>query len=129
MGLWEKLKRHKYPPDWEEKSQAFREQHNYTCEFCGRSNGETFKSGGQVRVAAAHKYPNDTSNSDPDLYCLCQSCHRSYDNGYQTDIMDEGDHQVRMHRIALEQEGMTACDFCGHMNAGGGYCSLCHHAL
>lgn len=105
--------RSKYPEDWEAISRRKREEANWTCEFCGAVNGEGAQSRGgstyTVVVAAAHKWPHDERNPDPDLYCLCQSCHRSYDNQFR-DIIEEGDHQIKLHRIALEHEGYEYCD-------------------
>jgi hypothetical protein len=113
MGEKKWWDRSQYPPNWEQISQEKRESSNHTCEFCGNVNGEsgTNRNGGSytVRVAAAHKWPNDTANPDPELYCLCQSCHRTYDNSFQ-DIIEEGKHQATMHEIALNQGGYTWCD-------------------
>ena len=105
--------RSQYPPDWEQKSQAFRAEHNYTCEDCGYVQGDPLisKAGREYpgTVDAAHYWANDTHNPDPQLRCLCKSCHRKWDNQFQ-EIMAEGDHQVRMHEIALEREGYVWCD-------------------
>ena len=106
--------RRKYPDNWEEMSRNKREEAEWTCEFCGAvhggagttTRGSTYKP---VRIAAAHKYPNDESNPHPELYALCQSCHFSYDNQFK-DIIEEGKHQATMHGIALEQEGYVWCD-------------------
>lgn len=111
--------RDEYPENWEELAQAAKERAAYTCEFCGvEHRGEgTNRHGGpyEVRVAAAHKYPNDTHNPDPDLYCLCQSCHRTYDNRFK-DIIEEGKHQAVMHEILLEREGYGKRDESGAMS-------------
>jgi hypothetical protein len=105
--------RSQYPENWEEISKNKREEAGWVCEFCGTAHGDqgTSKCGSNytVRIAAAHKWPNDTRNPDPDLYALCQSCHFSYDAQFR-DIIAEGKHQANMHGIALEQEGYVWCD-------------------
>jgi hypothetical protein len=114
--------RSKYPDDWERKSYDQRSSTNWTCEFCGAVHGgEGTTRGGNtykpVRIAAAHKWPHDESNPNPDLYSLCQSCHFSYDAQFRG-IIAEGDHQVAMHRILLEPvfgdygEERFWCDIC-----------------
>lgn len=116
-----KWDRSQYPDDWEEISRRKREEAGWTCEFCGAEHqGQSTSKGGSsytVRVAAAHKWPRDTRNPDPDLYCLCQSCHFSYDNQFQN-LMEEGEHQARMHEIALEQE-LKYYDDCALCDRGG----------
>ena len=98
--------RSRYPENWEAMSQAFRASKNYTCEFCGTPQGtmRVSRSGRWYAswVAAAHKYPNDTRNPHPELLCLCEWCHLIYDAQFQ-DILAEGEHQARLHAIALEQ--------------------------
>jgi len=109
--------RSNYPDDWEEISHRKREEAGWRCEFCGAPHqGEGKSKSGllyRVWLAAAHKWPNDTRNENPELYCLCQSCHRSYDNQF-AEIIAEGKHQAKMHEIALEQEGYERvwCEEC-----------------
>lgn len=100
----------RYPPNWPEISHRFRASKNYTCECCGYHQGDILISrrGRKYRgsVDAAHKWPNDTHNINPDLLCFCKSCHRLYDNLFR-DIVSEGKHQTRLHDILLERKGKS----------------------
>jgi hypothetical protein len=103
--------RSQYPENWEEISAAFRASKNYTCEWggCGVKQGDKLisKAGKEytATVDAAHVYPFDTANPNPDLLCLCKKHHRIYDNSYQGE-MDELEHQTIMHRILIEKKGL-----------------------
>lgn len=105
--------RSQYPDNWEQISYEFRASKEFTCEHCGYVQGDVLvsKAGREYRgtVDAAHKYPRDTRNPDPELLCLCKCHHRMYDNGFQ-ETMDEGDHQARLHGILLERDGYVWCD-------------------
>ncbi len=105
--------RSQYPENWEEMSRDFRASKDYTCEMCGYRQGDPLISHTgreyQGTVDAAHKYPRDTRNPNPDLLCLCKRDHRIYDNQFQ-ELMDEGDHQATLHDILLEREGYVWCD-------------------
>lgn len=111
--------RSQYPDNWEEISYSFRELKDFTCEHCGVRQGtmRESKAGNPytARTAAAHKWPNDTQNPEPELLCLCESCHRKYDNQFQ-ELIDEGEHQAVMHDILLErradEEEWEYCDIC-----------------
>lgn len=85
--------RSQYPDDWEEISHSKKVAASWTCEFCGNEHGKCAcnKRGGEYTayMAAAHKWAGDTHNPDPELYCLCQSCHRKYDNSFQTAYEEE----------------------------------------
>jgi hypothetical protein len=102
--------RSQYPPNWEEISYAFRLSKNFTCEACGYRQGDWLVSrkGQWYRgtVDAAHKYPGDTRNPHPELYCYCKKCHRLYDNLFAK-IIAEGKRQVVLHRIVLERRGFV----------------------
>jgi hypothetical protein len=119
--------RSKYPPNFDDISLQKRKAHNFTCEFCGRSNEDKFESGGDVRVSFAHKYKNDEANPNPEGYCLCQSCHWHYDHPSDK-IKEEGDHQVAMHRIANEQVGYVRDGrvWCDHEDCKGYYLPHTH---
>ncbi len=103
--------RSQYPPNWEEISYQFRASKDFTCEWCGYQQGQPRKSRrGRMHkstVDAAHKYPRDTRNPDPELYCLCKRCHRLYDNQFQ-EIIAEGEHQAALHRILLAQPAASS---------------------
>lgn len=116
-------KRDEYPEDWEQISKEFRESKGYTCEVCGFQQGGTLtsKAGNEYKgtVDAAHKYPNDTQNPDPELLCLCKRDHRIYDNSFQH-IIDEGKHQAALHSILLQQNGWDV-EWCDHPDCQGYY--------
>jgi len=115
--------RSKYPENWEQISHEFRSSKDFTCEWdeCGVQQGDTLtsKAGRDYKavVDAAHKYPFDESNPDPELYCYCKKHHRVYDNTFQKQI-EEAEHLVRMHDILIEQNGYVWCD---HPDCGGYY--------
>lgn len=98
--------RSQYPENWEELSQAFRASKAFTCEHCGTVQGtwRTSRAGNAYRsiTAAAHRYPNDTRNPQPDLLCLCERCHCIYD-GHFRGIIEEGKHQALMHEILVDR--------------------------
>jgi|SRR5882724_9315044 len=102
--------RSKYPINWEEISYNFRASKNFTCEWpdCGIKQGDTLISRAgyeyTATVDAAHRYPWDTANPHAELYCLCKSHHRIYDNLFNEE-MAEITHLVRMHGILLERRG------------------------
>lgn len=101
--------RSQYPENWEEISLNFRASKDFTCEWggCGVRQGDTLisRAGNEYKavVDAAHVYPFDTMNPNPDLLCLCKKHHRLYDNSYQG--LDELEHQITMHRILIERNG------------------------
>ena len=103
--------RSQYPPNWEEISYNFRASKNFTCESCGYQQGEPriSRSGREHKgtVDAAHKWPNDTMNPKPELYCLCKRCHRLYDNLYD-ELVAEGVHQRKLHRILRERIAISS---------------------
>jgi len=115
--------RSQYPENWEEISATFRASKNYTCEWdeCGVQQGDTLTSKAgrdyKATVDAAHRYPFDTQNPNPELLCLCKKHHRVYDNSFQEE-MAEVEHQVAMHGILIEQAGYVWCD---HPDCGGYY--------
>lgn len=95
-----------YPENWEDISQSFRASRNYTCEHCGTERGtlRVSKAGNQYgsKAVAAHRYPNDTSNPDPELLCLCERCHFVYDVRFRW-TLEEGEHQRVLHEILVER--------------------------
>jgi hypothetical protein len=113
--------RSKYPENWEEISHNFRASKDFRCEFCGYKQGDPLvsKAGNEYKgsVDAAHKYPFDEANPDPELYCLCKSDHRIYDNGWREEI-EETEHQARMHDILLNANGYETV-YCSHEECQG----------
>jgi hypothetical protein len=103
---WWQRRDDEYPEDWEEMSRAFRASRGYICEHCGVQQGtvRVSRAGNEytARVAAAHKYPNDTQNPYPELLCLCERCHFAYDARFR-EIIEEGKHQALLHAIVLER--------------------------
>jgi 5-methylcytosine-specific restriction endonuclease McrA len=109
MG-WSKRRwnRNKYPEEWERISYEFRSSKDFTCESCGYRQGDLLvsRAGRLYRgtVDAAHKYPNDTRNPQPELYCFCKRCHRLYDNQFQA-LIAEGKHVAKLHAILVQNRG------------------------
>jgi hypothetical protein len=101
--------REKYPENWEQMSYEFRESKDFTCEVCGYRQGDPLisKAGNEYRgsVDAAHRFPNDESNPDPELLCLCKRDHRIYDNT----IKAEYEHQENMMEI-VQWEYCELCE-------------------
>lgn len=90
--MWD---RRRYPPNWEEIALAIKERAGWCCEWCGVAHGtwRTSRKGKpyQVVMTVAHlgiPYPDGRPGNRDDkwdvrpenLACLCQSCHRRYDN-------------------------------------------------
>ncbi len=115
MGKRRRWDRSRYPANWDDISWAFRSSKRFTCEHCGTEQGMLRISKAwnlyPARVMAAHRYPNDTANPYPELLCLCERCHFSYDARFR-DILEEGEHQAVLHGILLEryqeQKGVMA---------------------
>lgn len=74
--------RAKYPASWESMARACKEAANWQCQECGAVQYElrTSRRGTPylVYLHAAH-VNHDKSNPDPELKCLCISCHGRLD--------------------------------------------------
>lgn len=74
--------RRRYPNNWEELARACKEAANWQCVHCGRKQYEIVISKRNrpyfIYLHAAHKN-NDPENDNPELLCLCISCHTRYD--------------------------------------------------
>ncbi len=90
--MWD---RRRYPPNWEEIALTIKERAGWCCEWCGvaHSTWRSSRKGKpyQVVMTVAHlgiPYPDGRPGNRDDkwdvrpenLACLCQSCHRRYDN-------------------------------------------------
>jgi len=90
--MWDRLR---YPPNWEETALAIKERAAWCCEWCGVAHGtwRISRKGKpyQVVMTVAHlgiPYPDGRPGNRDDkwdvrpenLACLCQACHRRYDN-------------------------------------------------
>lgn len=86
-----------YPPTWEQLATECKERANWQCEHCGAKQYSIAISKKQtpyfVYLHAAHRYQDDQHNPNPQLICLCVSCHARYDYT----------HRQRLKRIQLEQ--------------------------
>ncbi len=75
-------KRKRYPENWEAIAQACKELAGWTCQHCGIEQYALVESrAGRpyiIYLHAAHVY-HDQSNQQPELLCLCISCHARYD--------------------------------------------------
>ena len=89
--------RKNYPPNWEQLAAECRERAGNTCEHCGIAQHTPLisKKGNPyyVYLHAAHRHQLDQGNENPDLVCLCPTCHSRYDY----------EHRQRMKRIHLER--------------------------
>lgn len=74
--------RAKYPDSWEQLSRACKERAGWKCEECGIRQHEivTSKRGTPyfIYLHAAH-VNHDPGNPEPELKCLCISCHGRLD--------------------------------------------------
>lgn len=91
--MWD---RRRYPPNWEEIALSIKERAGWCCEWCGVAHGTWRKSRKKAKpykvvMAVAHLgvpfsdgrpgNRDDKWDVRPEnLACLCQSCHRRYDN-------------------------------------------------
>lgn len=90
--MWD---RRRYPPNWEETALAIKERAGWCCEWCGVAYGawRISRKGKPYKVVmtVAHlgvPYPDRRLGNRDDkwdvrpenLACLCQACHRRYDN-------------------------------------------------
>lgn len=75
-------RRSKYPPNWEQLSQACKERAGWKCEHCGAEQFSIAVSKRNtpyfVYLHAAHKW-HDKHNPDPELIALCVACHAKHD--------------------------------------------------
>ena len=79
-----KDRRKYYPKDWERIADACKRAAGWKCEWCKVRHGTeriSNRTGRSYRawMHAAHVSLNDTMNPQPQLMCLCPSCHGSYD--------------------------------------------------
>jgi len=89
-------RRQMYPANWRDLALACKIRANWKCEHCGVSQFDIRESRRGtpyfVYLAAAHRYPFQESNPNPELLCLCPSCHGKLD--YQ--------HKQSRERVKLE---------------------------
>jgi hypothetical protein len=77
-------RRKQYIRGWKKISFEFRQSRNFTCEHCGVVGGRDERVSRRtgaiytVHTHAAHKN-HDPGNPNPELLCLCPSCHGKYD--------------------------------------------------
>ena len=78
IGMYRK----RYPPSWERLAQACKERAGWQCEHCGVEQYALVESHKGmpyiIYLHAAHKN-HDQDNPEPELLCLCISCHARYD--------------------------------------------------
>lgn len=91
------INRPAYPENWEALALACKERAGWQCEHCGARQFDlvTSKRGTPyiIYLHAAHKY-HDRSNPDPELLCLCISCHARLDYQHQQQRA-----QIRIERL------------------------------
>jgi hypothetical protein len=91
IGMYRK----RYPPTWEQLAEACKIRAGWCCEHCGVEQYALVESRKGtpyiIYLHAAHKN-HDPDNPNPELLCLCISCHARYD--YK--------HKVREARVRLE---------------------------
>jgi len=85
-----------YPSNWEALALACKQRAGWVCEHCGaRQHDMRLSKKGVpyiVYLHAAHKH-HDRENPDPELVCLCITCHSRLDY----------EHRQREARVRLEQ--------------------------
>lgn len=85
-----------YPVNWPALARACKERAGWICEHCGVAQFtiQQSKRGNPyiVYLAAAHSLTSSKGDPEPELLCLCPSCHGKLD--YKR--------KVRNHRIRLE---------------------------
>lgn len=91
-------RRRMYPKHWPQLAYVCKEAAGWRCQRCHIKQGSWRRSkrtGNRYRVwlHAAHVHMHDTHNPQPELWCLCPSCHGSYD--YRL--------RLREQRVALER--------------------------
>ena len=69
-----------YPPDWPEKSTAYKEKHNYTCEDCGQHPPDYPKT----HISVHHLDHDPFNNEDYNLLCTCAKCHFIYEKKWRS---------------------------------------------
>lgn len=83
LGMY---RRQLYPPNWPELAQTCKERAQWECEHCGAKQYElkTSRRGTPylIYLHAAHKN-HDPQNPNPELLCLCISCHACLDYQYK----------------------------------------------
>lgn len=75
------IRKHEYPPDWEEISSRIRfVRAGNRCEACGAENYKPHPvTGSAVVLTVAHLNHDTTDNREENLKALCQRCHFSID--------------------------------------------------
>jgi len=99
-----------YPPNWPELAQACKERAGWQCEHCGVKQHQIVISRRGIPyfiyLHAAHKN-HDRQNPDPELLCLCISCHARLDYQYK-----QRESRIRLEvlkhlRLLIEQGHVT----------------------
>lgn len=80
------IDRKQYHPNFSNRSKLCINRAGYTCQQCGRKQGEEFtaKSGRDEKVTLQAHHPNhDPMNGRAVLICLCEQCHLEIDKWYR----------------------------------------------
>ena len=80
-------RRKHYPKNWEQLAIQCKERAEWKCQFCHITQGKRRKSKRTgkryvVFLHAAHAN-HDIGNPNPELLCLCPTCHGKYDFQYR----------------------------------------------
>lgn len=97
-----------YPKNWAALARACKERANWACEQCGAKQYEiaTSRTGHPyvIYLHAAH-INHDARNPEPDLKCLCPSCHGKHDFHHR--VREQRVRVERLkHRLALNARGI-----------------------
>ncbi len=89
------MSRPAYPGNWTELATECKRKANWTCQHCGARQFEikTSRKGNPyyIYLHAAHALHCEKSDPQPELLCLCISCHGKLD--YTRKVRD---HRIRM---------------------------------
>lgn len=80
------MRRHLYPPNWEEIVAQVRARSGDCCEWCGAANREPHPvTGSRVMLTTAHLNHDPADSRLEVLRHLCQRCHLRYDARHHAD--------------------------------------------
>lgn len=99
--------RGKYPPNWPQLATLCKERADYRCENCGIEQyaiAESRKGTWYIIYLHAAHVHHDPPNRQPELRCLCISCHARYDYAWRQREKRVELEQLK-HRLLLAKKG------------------------
>lgn len=99
-----------YPQTWEQLAAACKQAANWHCEHCGAAQFSvaTSKKGNPyfVYLHAAHRN-HDKGDPNPELICLCVTCHSRYDYAHKQRLKRIHLERMKHLRLLIEQGSVT----------------------